>query len=610
MKPSEIDYSDFNPYSVENIDEAVDILQHLKKQERSRAQDYCYAALCQIFELEEVTEPYQSLTKEMKILIASDFLRFVQYAFMCEKGFKFKVNWHHVFLARTLEMLYRGELPHPNLILNIPPRYSKTQMAIYFTAWTMGLVPDAQNIHVTYSGELAESNGGQVLECVDSDWYRQIFNVIIDQDHRKRKDWYTTKKGRLFSTSTGGRLTGVGAGAMRKAWGGYIWVDDPHKAEDIKSKTKMQNANDWFVNTCLSRRNAQEGCHTPFLIIMQRLSEDDLTYHCLPSEESPEGNTGEKFNHFNIPAILTREDLEKLQQDMKKTCRDFDIYKTDTYTNGDHKEDEYALWPGKHNLEKLRNMRRSMPVLTFYGQYMQKPYAEEGLYFRNDWFEIVNKIDYNQVKYRVIIADTALTDKKTSDYSVFLVACVMRNGRVIIEDVVRGKWKSPELLQQAKIVYERYKPNKFYIEYKTSGITLVQLMKSGMQDGSLPVFPIKKISRNSGEDKITRAEGVSPFVENGAVKILRADWNKKLLHEAVGFPNAKNDDIIDTVMDLVEREVVISGLHEMNLSEIEKDVVIEKPVSSKAANWRDFYGEQHDEEREDTELAGWGSFCS
>ncbi len=614
--PSEIDFMEFNPYAIDNFDEAVLILQYLKKSDMGRQESYAYAVLCSEFELEAVTDPWKDMDKNMKILIASDFLRFCQYAFMCEKGFKFKLNWHHTFMARTFEMMYRGELPHKNLIINVPPRYSKTQMAIYFTAWSMGMSPDAENIHVTYSGELAESNGGQVLECIDSEWYREIFNVIINNNYRKRKDWKTTKSGRLFATSTGGKLTGVGAGKMRKTWGGYIWIDDPHKAEDVKSTVKMQAATSWFSNTCLSRRNEGDGGFVPILIIMQRLSEEDLTYYCLPSDEEPEGHTPESFTHFNIPALLTREELDAMQEAVFHVDKKFNIYETDTFLKGDAIEDEFPLWPQKHSLEELRRMKKRMPILTFYGQYQQRPYVDAGIYFKREWFEIVNQIDYSQVKTRVFVLDTALTEKKTSDYSVILVACIMKNGQVIVEDMIRGKWTSPNLLKHLSIAYMRYGPSKVYIEYKTSGITLCQLIKHGNMQGTIPPMPVKKIPRDgvTGNDKITRAENSAPFMENGAVKILKADWNSKLILEAVGFPTVKHDDIIDTIMDLVEREIAIHGMYDMDLSQVEKE--LEKPKdnkspdkSSKSKDWRDFYNQGDKQFAKEEEITGWGSLA-
>ena len=611
LDPSKIDFSNFNPYDIEELDDAMIILQYLKKINRGRSESWAYAALIQEFELEEVSEPWRNMSESMKVLIASDFLKFVQYAFMCEYGFKFRLNWHHVYMARVLEAVYRGDLKCPNLIINIPPRYSKTQMSIYFIAWTQGLAPDAHSIMVTYSGELSEANCGQVLEAIDSDWYRQIFNVIIDPNYRKRKDWKTTKGGRVFSTSTGGRLTGVGAGKMRSTWGGAIYIDDPHKAEDIKSTVKMTAATGWFSNTCLSRRNGGEDGYVPIIVIMQRLSEEDLTFYCLPSEEHEDGQAGLDFVHFNIPALLTRDDMERLQEEMSHIDKSFDIYDTPTFRQGDEDEDEYPLWAAKYNLASLRKMKKSLPALTWYGQYQQVPYVSGGLYFKKEWFDVVDKIEYSQVKTRVFVLDTALTEKKSSDWSVILVACIMRNGTVIVEDTIRGKWTSPKLLEQLTIAYKRYGPTKVYIEYKTSGITLCQLIKNGNDQGTIPPMPVKKIPRDGvvGNDKITRAENAAPFMENKSVKLLKADWNSKLMHEALGFPTAKHDDILDTVMDLVEREIAIHGLADMDLSQVESELSKPKEEkqtrSAKSKDWRDFYNSGDSLLDQEQKTSGW-----
>jgi hypothetical protein len=55
-------------------------------------------------------------------------LFFTRYIFKENTGNKFEVAPFHVKLAETLEAVNRGEIKR--LIINIPPRYGKTEIAV------------------------------------------------------------------------------------------------------------------------------------------------------------------------------------------------------------------------------------------------------------------------------------------------------------------------------------------------------------------------------------------------------------------------------------------------------------------------------------------------
>ena len=66
---------------------------------------------------------------------------FVRYIFKERRGFKFLANHHHKILCDALMRVYRGECKR--LIINIPPRYSKTEIVKGFAAWALGKSPDS-----------------------------------------------------------------------------------------------------------------------------------------------------------------------------------------------------------------------------------------------------------------------------------------------------------------------------------------------------------------------------------------------------------------------------------------------------------------------------------
>ena len=97
-----------------------------------------------------------------------DFYWFCRHMFFKQRGYEWQQAKHHQMISDSLMRVYRGECKR--LIINIPPRYSKTQMAVIgFMAWTMGHHPDSEFIHTSYSGRLATGNSWQTREMITHD---------------------------------------------------------------------------------------------------------------------------------------------------------------------------------------------------------------------------------------------------------------------------------------------------------------------------------------------------------------------------------------------------------------------------------------------------------
>ena len=525
-----------------------------------------------LFDIEE--EDPTELEHDEKKLVAGSFQNFVKYMFLVEYGFKFKNNWHHDYLCDKLEDLFLGRLACPRIIINIPPRYSKTQILIYYVAWTMGHAPDSEYILIGYAKMLSEESSFKIRECIQNEKYQSIFNVELDTSSKAKDNFKTVKNGKVYATSTGGTLTGKGAGKLRKSWGGCIIADDPNNTLDAFSEVNRNSANQWFANTLLSRRNNMEG--TPIIVIQQRVHENDVSGFLVPTEDQPLGGVGEDFTHIEIPAILTEQQLIE-----------FNVPKeSDTWTGGDPDKDEYPLWDYKISLEKLRNMRDNLPVLTFFGQYMQSPFAQDGSILKASWLNSRSRPKAHEIRYPVFILDTAQTVSKRADYSVILIAYVLVDGSVFIEHIHRARLEAPELAETVMTYFGKYKPRKIYIEYKSSGISLVQYLKT--ESIPLPIEPIPRNASGGDGDSVTRASGVASYIKCGYVTVKEgADWLSTFTHEIMAFPTGTHDDQVDTLVDLVAKEVVQSGDYVTPLSVGDlplKDSTYNKVVEQEESN--------------------------
>ena len=435
----------------------------------------------------------------------TDLLMFSQVVFRARKGADLKHNWHQAAICNALERVVIGKTTR--LIINIPPRSGKTELAVInFISWCMGNFPDSEFIHASYSKRLATANAYAVRAIMQSEKYKAIFPSTELAGDSKAKDEFRTEQGGIvYATGADGTITGYGAGKMRETFGGAIVIDDPHKAGEANSATMRQNVLDWFATTMESRKNNPK---TPIIVIMQRLHENDLTGWLLG------GGNGERWEHLNIPAETA---------------------------SGE------SFWPEQFPLENLARLKAANSYV-YAGQYLQQPAPAGGGIFKDQWIKHWQVLP--DFEYRMIYADTALKTGQENDFSVFQHWGKGKDGKIYLLDMVRGKWESPQLLATAKAFWDKCKSShagamrKMKIENKASGIGLVQQLK---QAG----IPVEGIERN--RDKVIRAHDAAPQVEVGNVFLPdRHEHLSDMLNELMLFPNSTHDDTVDPLMDAVE----------------------------------------------------------
>lgn len=431
-------------------------------------------------------------------LARHDLYTFARWMFYQRRGFKWQRAEHHKTICQALERVFNGECKR--LIINVPPRYSKTELAVVnFVAWAMGRCPDAEFIHASYSADLAALNAMQARELVQHEVYREIFpETAVRQDSSARNHWRTTGGGVMYAAGAGGTITGFGAGKARDTFGGAIIIDDPHKADEALSDVKRPAVIRWFQNTLESRKNDPR--RTPIILIMQRLHEEDLAGWLLA------GGNGEEWEHICLPAL---------------------------------RDDGTALWPEKHDVGMLRTMQDAA-AYTFSGQYQQRPTPPEGGMFKPDLIEVIDAAP--QVKRWIRAWDLAAT-QGDGDWTVGAKLGDAGNGRWVIGDIVRLRGRPDEVEAAIKAAAAR------------DGVNVrISLPQDPGQAGkaqaqylvrSLAGFPASA-TLESG-DKITRAEPFASQVNVSAISMVRADWNNALVNEMRNFPYGKNDDQIDAL---------------------------------------------------------------
>ena len=134
---------------------------------------------------------------------------------------------HHALMAKKFEEIAEGKTKR--LIINMPPRHTKSEFASYLLpAWYLGKFPNKKIIQCSNTAELAVGFGRKVRNLVDSDAYAKIFpNVGLRQDSKAAGRWSTNHNGEYFAIGVGGTVTGKGAD--------LLVIDDPHSEQEAKT---------------------------------------------------------------------------------------------------------------------------------------------------------------------------------------------------------------------------------------------------------------------------------------------------------------------------------------------------------------------------------------
>lgn len=320
----------------------------------------------------------------MRILAEDNLLTYTRYVFEELNNRPFARSEHHRIICRALERVYNGECRR--LIINIPPRHSKTELAVInFTSWCYAKEPACRFMHLSYSNDLVIRNSQSIQNTMQTEIYRSLFPESALADKRiKSNHWKTTAGGEFYAASTGGQITGFGAGVVdaaddskevdkaitefeadsRHKFMGAIIIDDAIKPSDGLSDTVRENINQRFENTIRSRANS---VNTPIIIIMQRIHEHDLCGYLLELEP-------DEWEVLSLPAISQDE-------------------------NGN----DVALWPGKMPLAELYRTRNA-DSYVFETQYQQDPTPREGLMY-----------EYGFKEYEILPDDKDAVKKNVTD---------------------------------------------------------------------------------------------------------------------------------------------------------------------------------------------------
>jgi predicted phage terminase large subunit-like protein len=410
---------------------------------------------------------------------------------------------HHTEIADKFNKLATGELTR--LIINMPPRHTKSEFASFFLpAWMIGQNPKLKIIQATHTAELAVNFGRKTKHLIDSQEYQDVFNTRLQEDSKAAGRWNTSDGGEYFAVGVQGAVTGRGAD--------LLIIDDPHSEQDVNSPSAFENAYEWYTSG--PRQRLQPGGR--IVLVMTRWSTKDLTQKLLNAQSN---ENADQWEVIEFPAILP---------------------------NGK------PVWPEYWKLEDLESVKASAGVAKWNAQYMQNPTSEEGALIKREWWKNWEHKEMPVIEHTIQSYDTAYLKKETADYSAITTWGVFRPNedsprQIILLDSFKERLEFPELRRVALEQYKYWNPETVIIEAKASGLPLMyELRNMGI--------PAMNFTPSKGQDKIARVNAVSPLFESGQVWApLDQEFAQELVEECAAFPYGDHDDLVDSTTQALLR---------------------------------------------------------
>ena len=451
-------------------------------------------------ELDKVRNRYELTTAQNK------FLRFVKTMWP-----DFIEGYHHTKMAEAFEKVAEGKAKR--LIINMPPRHTKSEFASYLLpAWFLGRFPNKKIIQTSHTAELAVGFGRKVRNLVGSDEYKRVFPTVhLQSDSKAAGRWNTNVGGDYFAIGVGGAVTGKGAD--------LLIIDDPHSEQEAviaeTSPEVYDKVYDWYTSG--PRQRLQPG--GSIIVVMTRWSKRDLTGQVIKASAQ---YGGDEWEVIEFPALLP---------------------------SGN------PIWPQFWVKEELENLKTQLPISKWQAQYQQTPTSEEGALLKREWWQVWEDDTPPPCDFIIQSWDTAFLKTNRSDYSACTTWGVFSHtdedtgaatSNIILLDAYKKRMEFPELKVKAQEHYADWEPDALIVEAKASGAPLVfELRAMGI--------PVSEFTPSRGNDKIARVNAVTDLFASGAVWAPDTRWAQEVIEEAASFPAGEHDDYVDSMTQALLR---------------------------------------------------------
>ncbi len=415
-------------------------------------------------------------------------------------------------LARHLEDealgSYRG---YRGMILACIRRGKSTLCSVDVPIWTFARNPRARVAVVAYGSDLATGFGVQVRDTIEQ--HSKSFGFGVRWDRRARHFWETTAGGYMGAFGTGGPIEGRGYDLI-------VMDDLIANPEQAHSQTQRDSLWEWYLNA----RGRLEP-NGSMILTMAPWSWDDVTgrlQECM-------AHGGESWDIIRLPCVAGADDwLGRKPGDI--------------------------LWPERFSRAEVDAARMATDGWTWAARYQCTPSPESGAVWNSRQFRYYTtseglyrlgpaSVPMLATAFRFIVADLALSEKESADYTAIGVFdLIPLNGvnQLVLVDLWRARAQAPAVKAKLWELYRQHQPRFCGIEKAHYGMAYCQELRAeGMMVREL--IPDK--------DKLSRARNASVAFENGRVWFPERAGQMllDLEHEMLTFPDGAHDDQVDVM---------------------------------------------------------------
>jgi predicted phage terminase large subunit-like protein len=422
-------------------------------------------------------------------------------------------------LVAHFEAVERGEITR--LVVNIPPRHTKSTFLVIFRVWVWLRNPEERFLCASYSLDLSTRDNLRARRIIEDPWFQARFgkDFQLAGDQNVKRYFENTARGYQMAISVDGGTTGQG--------GSYLILDDPHNADEAHSDVERSSAVTWFREVWTNRLNDQSTGR--MIVVGQRIHDEDVCGYIL--RERPD------WVHLNLAAFYEP-----------------DRHCTTPVWSDPRKEENELLWPQRFPREVLEALQRDLGSMGFAAQYQQRPVPAGGGKFKKAWFRYFSQNNEYYIletpegpKYALIsycryfvTVDLAISQKQSADYTVISVWCVTPTADMLLVERLRARWDNPEQQKQIILIFQRFHLMFASVENVAYQLSIIQqLLQRGL--------PIKEYNPRGKGDKVVRATTAAVYYEQGKIYHPKeALWLQEWEDEYLMFPMGGKDDQVDT----------------------------------------------------------------
>lgn len=353
-----------------------------------------------------------------------------------EAGRPFKDNWHIKIITEHIQELVKGNIR--NLLINIPPRMSKSSVCAVMTpAWVWIDQPHIQFLFSSYVSTLSKRDSRKCRSLIRSRWYQtrwgDRFSILDDSDTIDRFD--NNKSGYRIATSVDGVNTGEGAD--------ILVFDDLNSVRD-QSDVALNSTLDWWTSVMPTRMNDFKTARR--LSIQQRVHEKDISGHIIANDDEKDW----------VRLILP------MEYEKSRVCITVPLPSTKGKPWRDPRKDEGELLdPNRIGPVEVARLKRELASqYSIAGQLQQRPAPAEGGIIKRAWFKTWQQTRPPKCEFTIMSVDTSLTDTESSAYNAATTWGVFFDEHKVPNVIFLSMWRErceyPELRKRLLRMSENY----------------------------------------------------------------------------------------------------------------------------------------------------------